>query len=587
MKHFLLLSLLVFFSSKPALISSIDGNEVIPSSTKSNSSFLDDIPSKANIANLVQEGRRAIIEARYVDAMERFTDLLDISKLLNDNTLKGVSLNYISFIHRIVGNHTEGLYYAQKAFPHLNNSVKVEHRLWALVSLGCAYFSNDQTDTAFTILQNAINMSKMIESDNQFMIYAYSDLASLMIKKNYLDDALKLLEESVKNPNTYHQRALAMNYFSIGRIHLVKGDVKKAHNYFSKAHNIARSDSDKTILAQIYTQKAKFFKEHKDYKRASDYYYLVDSLWATVIDAKIGHEVQRITLNYQHRQSVKDMELQKQLATNENLRLEQRVNRFLIFIFLLLLVISCLMLLIIIIKKRRAQEMAFHQMQIAKEKELQLQNYIKGQDEERSRLARDLHDGLGCQLALLKMNISKCIDGSNGNSYQFQNVVLENCDEVYKSLREIAFNLMPKTLIKMGLVIALDELSLKLTKSTGIYFSVRRHGHYSRLPISYESALFRIVQEISTNIIKYSHATSVEIELSSNENGIGITVCSNGQGFDLTELERSDGYGWRNINTRLQLIGGTIEVDSSSLQCNTAFLIDVPFNQNKEYGQAG
>ena len=201
---------------------------------------------------------------------------------------------------------------------------------------------------------------------------------------------------------------------------------------------------------------------------------------------------------------------------------------------ILLLVLSLSWSILIFNKKRRAQKVARLEQEVSKAKDKALENYIIGQEEERNRLARDLHDGIGSQLAMLKMQLSR---NAKECSYALQSISL--CDEIYHGLRDVAFNLMPRPLVREGLISASKELCKKLNKSTKIEFELNSFGLYERLDNQVESALFRIIQEITNNVVKHSNANRVQIDFIFEKKGIGLSITWDGKGFNPDTLKKS------------------------------------------------
>ncbi|MFP4557810.1 MAG: histidine kinase [Bacteroidales bacterium] len=536
------------------------------------------------IDNLISQGKTAIIKAQYTHAAEIFTDLLPIVTNIQNNDYIGIVYTYLSLIQRLVENYDEGLFYAKEAHYHLSKSNKQKNKICGKVCLGSAYFISNNYKLARSILNKAIKEYEA-EYHNKihYMVYAYSDLASIEIDAGNYRKAAKLLHEGIKNNDNYYELAQINSYYKLGKLNAKLNNIAEAHKYFNIAISLADKKSDKTFLANIYTEKARHLQNKGDYKNSSLYYSKVDSLWNYKIDKQAGNDVQQVAFNYINRTILKQAEINKQKAEIENLLLEKKTNRLTTYIALLLFLVSVLAMIIAIIKKRKAQRVVMLEKQVSQSNELILKNYIKGQEEERNRLARDLHDGIGSQMAILKMQLNNII---SGNYKANNNVPLLLCDEIYQGLRDVAFNLMPRPLVKEGIVSALQELTMKLKKSTGIDFHFNNFGLHFRPFSEIESALFRIAQEISANIVKHSSATEANIDICLDNNSLGLTISWDGKGFNPNLLENSNGYGWKNINTRLSRVKGSISVDSSEDQDFSTVLVEIPIKPS-HYAQTG
>ena len=534
----------------------------------------------------IHEGRKFIAEAKYVDAVETFTELLELAKAHNDSTYIVTAYGYLCLTHGIVGNPTETLYYAELSNSYLGSNTNETIKRWTQVGLGSAHFLNNNYLVADSILSEVIRKCHGICYDDQYLIYAFKNLAQIKFDSRNLTEAKDLLIKAIGYPNTHHKGALISSYYLLGRVYNKLGDTKTAHHYFNLSHDLAVLEPDKSFLARIYTKKARFFNDNGDYKRSAYFYSLADSLYENVINSRISQEVQRVTLNYQREYEIKQIELRKQELEIEKLKIARKSARQSVFLSILLFTLSLIISLLMFNKKRRAQKVATLEQEISKQKELQLQNFIRGQEDERNRLARDLHDGIGSQMAILKMHLSKS-QLSKFDDYDKANIPVKLCDDIYQSLRDVAFNLLPRPLVREGLVSALEELTRKLNKSSDVEFSFNNYGLYNRLSNDKEAGLFRIAQEITANIIKHSSATSARIDVTCDQKSLVLTISWDGKGFNPELLEKSTGYGWKNINTRLNQLNGNILIDSSEESDYTTAIVDIPNNNLKQYGKTG
>jgi two-component system NarL family sensor kinase len=149
-------------------------------------------------------------------------------------------------------------------------------------------------------------------------------------------------------------------------------------------------------------------------------------------------------------------------------------------------------------------------------------------------------------------------------------------NDMHKEVRSVAFNLMPQTLIQSGLVSALREMALRIEERQPLKVEVLSFYMDTRLADVQEISLYRIVQEWVNNIIKYSTATKVDVNIVRNEDELSLTIEDDGTGFDSSILEQSKGHGWKNILSRAGLIKASIEIDTVSGRRGTTLLVNVP-----------
>ncbi|MDD5150485.1 MAG: sensor histidine kinase [Flavobacterium sp.] len=184
-----------------------------------------------------------------------------------------------------------------------------------------------------------------------------------------------------------------------------------------------------------------------------------------------------------------------------------------------------------------------------------MQAMINGEEIERKRIARDLHDGIGSRLSALKMKLSQSsFDNFEDISQMLNNAIIE--------LRQVSFNLLPETLLKLGLELALKDLchSLETNKVTINFISNEIQKTISE---SNQITIFRIIQELINNALKHSNCTEIIVECSQNGNLFLITVEDNGVGFNSGNIENFSGLGLKNIKNRIVLMKGKLSIDSS------------------------
>jgi signal transduction histidine kinase len=191
------------------------------------------------------------------------------------------------------------------------------------------------------------------------------------------------------------------------------------------------------------------------------------------------------------------------------------------------------------------------------------QAILQGQVEERTRLAKDLHDGLGSILSGAKysfshMKESLVITGIDGEAFERSMSML---DKSISELRRVAHNMMPESLMKFGLDTALRDFCQSIDQSGAIrldYLSFEVQE--TSIPDAAAAAVYRIVQELVNNILKHAEARTALVQLIRKENTLSITVEDDGKGFDVQTLESSTGIGYLNLRNRVAYLNGTIDI---------------------------
>lgn len=206
---------------------------------------------------------------------------------------------------------------------------------------------------------------------------------------------------------------------------------------------------------------------------------------------------------------------------------------------------------------------------------------LEGQEEERKRIAMDIHDGIGQQLTSLKFQIES-IDLKNGQEADAKIIEIKQAiKDTIKEVRRVTFNLKPTVLGDYGMQAALSVFVREVSKLTDIRLTYHTEGELSfRLPQKVENNIFRIVQEAINNAIKYSGADCVDIVLKQTETDVVITIEDKGKGFDEKIVEArsvniDSGRGFFNMYERTEYINGNLEIKSSPGE-GTKLVLTVP-----------
>lgn len=316
-------------------------------------------------------------------------------------------------------------------------------------------------------------------------------------------------------------------------------------------------------LAESYAGLGKMELAYKWQKRYSQ---LSDSLSET----RLIRDINGLELKYRNAERIKEIDGLR--AQNEHAELEAKNNRLIQW----LLIATALFLLIVALfyiqynissKKLIAQKELSHLQQlneIEHQQELQYSKaMIQGEEQERRRMARDLHDGLGGMLAGVKINLSAQLENQNHSDIkQPLQRALGQIDHSVTELRRIAHNMMPVNLLSFGLNTALKDLCETLmTPSTRIDFQSFEIG--SDIPEQTQINIYRIVQEMLANSIRHANATNIILQCSQNGHIFFITQEDNGKGFDLNAPKIETGIGLSNIRNRVGFLKGKMEIEST------------------------
>lgn len=203
------------------------------------------------------------------------------------------------------------------------------------------------------------------------------------------------------------------------------------------------------------------------------------------------------------------------------------------------------------------------------------QAMLQGQEEERSRVAQDLHDGLGGLLAGIKINLSDFVTGHKAlEDNKELTGIIEKLDTSVKELRRIAHNMMPEMLLKLGLESSLKDLYTTLS-SKNLSIDFQWMGISDRLSVQEELTIYRIIQELLTNVVKHAKARNVLLQCAQNENILLLTIEDDGIGFDANAADTREGLGLSNIRNRVAYMNGKMEILSGNDGQGTSINIEL------------
>ncbi len=243
-------------------------------------------------------------------------------------------------------------------------------------------------------------------------------------------------------------------------------------------------------------------------------------------------------------------------------------NNQIVLIFIvsaaIIVMLALLLIVFLIVYQKRVvtQENRLQKLENEKQQIL-LKAAIEGQERERQRLAKDLHDGIGSLLSGLSLNLKfqkdkqKDVDSAQAN---FLAQACEMVDKGIKNVRAVSHNLMPATLESFGLVSAINECVNPIKEANQNFtIEVNIQNDPYRASKEIELGLLRIFQELLQNSIKHSDASIINISLLFHPNRIQLDFADNGIGCNLDEIE-SKGIGYKNIQSRVQSLEGSINL---------------------------
>jgi two-component system, NarL family, sensor kinase len=439
------------------------------------------------------------------------------------------------------------------------------------------YFHKNDTANIFLTVHEQVLLYKEL-GNTAWYAYSLSNLGDAYI--DYSTDykkAIDYLNLSKAIAEEANRTDILINTLrKLSRAWLKNDNVDSSKYYLNLATNITESNN---LTSQMYNDLMYIYiymqsgENERAMESFNSYREKLEKLHSDELNEKI---------------SQMEVAFETQQKENQIIVLEKKKKISLLYIvgLIILLVIVMITSLIIIrqIRLRRIiteQEVKIREQQLIEmKKERQLlatSAVLEGEESERKRLARDLHDGLGGLLTGLKfslLNVKGNYISSERSASEFD-YALGLLDNSMQELRRVAQNMMPESLLKLGIKEALNDFCITISKNTGLAINYQYYGKTDRLPAKFETSLYRIAQELINNAVKHSEATDIFIQVIQEENRLHLTVQDNGKGFEQSQNSGKNGIGLANIKSRVAAVNGQIDIISAK-EKGTEVLIELP-----------
>ncbi len=471
--------------------------------------------------------------------------------------------------------------FSLNAFLKTNNEESIA---WTYLYVCQDFIQLNQIDSCLPYLANAAPVVKQL-NNHHLNIQYYNKLATISSKKN---DYRKAIE--------YHEKALAEakalnNKFStlstqkeIGFCYAQLGAYALANKYLLAALPAAIAGNFAEEKMKILELLATVAEKTNNKSAAYDYLKQAVQLRDSINLDNSKKAVAEIENKYQASEKEKvivQLNADKKIQSL-SIRQKSTLN------YILLISLTALLIVGILGYRnfRNRQQLSKQQEELQQQRISELEkdkqlvavgSMLKGQEEERSRLAKDLHDGLGGLLSDVKFSLSNMKDNlviTPDNMTVFERS-LDMLDTSIKELRRVAHNMMPEMLTKFGLDEALKEYCNTINTTNLLLVKYQSIGLGIRIDQSTEIIIYRIIQELLNNIMKHAEATEAMVQVVKEAGRLSIIVEDNGKGFDTALLKENKGAGLTSIQSRVDYLKGRLEIHSEE---GKGTLVNIEFN---------
>lgn len=503
----------------------------------------------------------------------------------------GLVYNKLGKLDKSLMNHMEALKYrrAAKDTPAMSGS---------LGNIGLVHYSLKNYATSATYIQQCIDYKMAMKDGPMKLGRWYNSLANVYNDWGKKDTAIKYyLRAKALSEEVGDEANLTFLYTNIGSYYLEAKNYQLALAYMLRANKLLAGRDDLYSLAINVSGMAVALNNMKRYGEAKKYaeqvLQLADSIKSfeyiyrahealAISNTGLGNKEDAIhhtisallfkdsLYNEQTAEATAAMETkyktelkeeQIKLLSQENEIRQLTINagkaslantRYVVALLVLGIVIAMAIFYIRMQRLRTKQ-----QLQLAEEREQYQKEgitaVIQAQEQERERIARELHDNICQQLSVVRLRLQQTEAGASQSAAML--------DEITNEVRDLAYQMLPVTLQQYGLAPALNELVRHSFESTNIEAVFEDMTGNVDIPDSYILALYRVAQELVSNALKHSNASLINIQLLIIKNILVLTVEDNGKGLKDEHAKR--GMGMVNIRTRVEQIGGEIVIENN------------------------
>jgi two-component system, NarL family, sensor kinase len=504
-------------------------------------------------------------------AADYYIKAAHIADSIKDYNFSGKIYNNLSVVFWNIGNYKKAVEYAKNGFEkakNLNDTFLLSN---ALFNLGNAKSRLKQYDTAFILFKRVRELVNDPLKYNQVLFRTISNEAAIYAETGNSKKTILVYEDLLKRYESLPAYLLSYIYSGLGNAQYEENQLGQAETNMQKAINMAIEGGVKLGLRDSYLIMSKIKEKQKEFAPALEYLKKYQSLNDTLTGESRTKYIQQLEAKYNSTKKNSRI-TEQQLAISENQKTIQKkniLNAALVCGLILLLIIGLLLYRNFMHRSRLLKEREKLKekkiIELEQERKLvALESVMKGQEEERSRLARDLHDGVGGLLSGVKLSMSNMKGNvflSEENAQSFNNVILQ-LDQSIAELRRVSHNMMPEALIKYGLIEALENYCENINLSGKIMVRLQTYGMEQRMDQSTEIVIYRMIQELLNNVIKHADAKNVLIQLVRKDDRFNLTVEDDGKGFDAKEIENKTGAGLSNIKARAEYLNGSVDIVS-------------------------
>jgi len=498
--------------------------------------------------NLQVEAKYWQTQNQYDLALTALQSALDYATKLNDRKNMAIilsSMGGIHFSHDPDMNTARGFYNRSIALCDSSQHANILARNYG--RLANSYMVESDGVNAEKYLKRARKITD-ISGNLPLRGYILSSMATLLFGQEKYQEALEFMQETIRIKRELWQLRQRQNdLLNISKPYMMVKDFSKAKKSLDEGLEIGKSLKDIVYLKYFYDRRSMLDSMQGDYRGAYSNLKLAMAYKDSTFSSQHIRDVREVQEKYEAEQK------EKTIAEKE-LEIEHQKYQQALILGASIIAVLMLIVILVIIRTRSRNKL---QREREHQNYLRLQTIVKTQEDVQQRIARDLHDGLVQVLGAAKMSLQSVGPDSDRSLLQKHiRSASDIMDEAVTEARSISHQILPYSLLKDGLIAALEELFARSLAS----FDFDHDG--DQLHVNEQTAIniYRIAQELVNNVQKHAESAHVSVSLKASRPQLKFIFSDNGKGYDITKS--TTGAGLSNMATRTGLLGGTIEVRS-------------------------
>ena len=412
----------------------------------------------------------------------------------------------------------------------------------------------------------------LAKKDSVAIPYSLHHLGGVELLQGHTKEAKNLFTEGLLIRTLRNDRnGMAESYMFIGDYYKEIGSIDSANYHFNRAILFSYEVGVPYMRQYCYDQMAQMYETAGKQKEALLFYKKYNAVKDSLLQKQRTEQLAKMETRFESTQKEKENLILKQEKQEQQL-VVSRQRSWIIGIVSAALILLFLGLFVLQRNKRLAETK--RDAAIIEERERGLRSIIQATEDERKRIAKDLHDGIVQSLTGLSLRLQKQSGSEKAKSVGLDeelNSTRRILDESIAEVRGISHQMMPRVLSEMGLIPALDDMLQKSLGLTEIQYEFEHHNaENERFKETVEISLYRICQELVNNIIKHSEAKAVSVQLLKTKTHLVLVVEDNGKGFTFDDPNNQNGIGLMNISSRAKAIHGEVNYEPSPEQGTVA-----------------